>query len=423
MVDDPTVVFIDVKILNPGQYEPTIIVALRLGKEGALNPNERFELTFSDDTIPRNFKTAWLGALLLALQKTEIYSPLIICTRTPLLAQLLITKRLDAENDMANPAFSLLNAAIAQLNEWTQKVQFKHILHNLASVNSDSPLHESEIDTTPDIMFYNPGILLRTGTQRLFSRILKMKYTSPYRKSSFVNVERVRDTISEVANHTPSNAAIWKAIRSRTFPVKIRDLLWKCFHNTFRVGEFWDHIENLEKLGECPICKVPETLEHSMLSCSAPEREMIWLLTEQLWSMKFEAWPKITWGLVLGSNLMRFQTKNGKPMPHKERLFSILLSTAWYTIWNMRVERRIRTPGKQFEVSEIHNRWLKTINGILQRERILTDKLKFGSLGIDKQVVLNTWSGLLLDEDSLPDDWLKERGVLVGILPMKLGVG
>ena len=55
-------------------------------------------------------------------------------------------------------------------------------------------------------------------------------------------------------------------------------------------------------------------------------------------------------------------------------------------------------------LSEIHNQWLKAVNVALQRDRHLTDKVKFGPLALKKQLVLNTWSGLLIDEDSLPED-------------------
>jgi ribonuclease HI len=51
---------------------------------------------------------------------------------------------------------------------------------------------------------------------------------------------------------------------------------------------------------------------------------------------------------------------------------------------------------------------------ILTCDRLLTDKNKFGSLAFKKQMVLNTWSGTLANEDSLSDDWLHE-GVLVGM--------
>jgi hypothetical protein len=79
-------------------------------------------------------------------------------------------------------------------------------------------------------------------------------------------------------------------------------------------------------------------------------------------------------------------------------------------------------------LSNIHNHWVKVVNMALNRDRLLTSKIKFGALAFKKQLVLNTWSGLLLDEDSLPEDWTNEEGVLVGIQPLtdktdKTGIG
>jgi hypothetical protein len=50
--------------------------------------------------------------------------------------------------------------------------------------------------------------------------------------------------------------------------------------------------------------------------------------------------------------------------------------------------------------------------------------MEFKTLALKKQCVLNTWSGLLLDEASLLDNWINE-GVLVGIQPIvdKIGIG
>jgi hypothetical protein len=84
----------------------------------------------------------------------------------------------------------------------------------------------------------------------------------------------------------------------------------------------------------------------------------------------------------------------------------------------------ITNPDRILTESAIHNQWLKAINGALQRDRLLTDQIRFGTLTLEKQLVLNTWSGLLMDEDSLPDDWTHE-GVLVGIWPIndRHGIG
>ncbi|KAJ6567971.1 hypothetical protein DFH09DRAFT_918245, partial [Mycena vulgaris] len=153
--------------------------------------------------------------------------------------------------------------------------------------------------------------------------------------------------------------------------------------------------------------------------------KLIWSLPQQRWSKRYNDWPVLNWGLILGSNLVGFKSIEGAILPEKGRLFAILISTAWHLIWKLRVNRVITNPDTMLSVSNIQNQWLKAINTALRRDRILTDKIKFGPLTLKKQLVLKTWSGLLMDEDSLPDDWTYTEGVLVGMRPMidKIGIG
>ncbi|KAJ7083859.1 hypothetical protein C8R44DRAFT_651827, partial [Mycena epipterygia] len=107
----------------------------------------------------------------------------------------------------------------------------------------------------------------------------------------------------------------------------------------------------------------------------------------------------------------------GTPYLQKNRFFTILISTSMRLIWNLRNERLFEThtcPSEQ----EIHNRWVSAINAALRQDQLLTHRARFGTLAIKKELVLNTWSGTLLNEDSLPDDWINSKGVLVGIWPI-----
>jgi hypothetical protein len=191
------------------------------------------------------------------------------------------------------------------------------------------------------------------------------------------------------------------------------------------VGDFWTHIPHSEVFGRCHICNVPETLEHIALECKAPEQKLIWNLTRQLWCRKYLNWPKLNWGLVLGCNLVQFNTPSGKILPGKGRLFAILVSVAWHEIWRLRVDRTLTHPGKIHSELAICTQWMRSINASLNRDRILTNKTRFGPLSFNKNLVLNTWSGLLLNEDSLPDDWTYEKEILVGIqlYTVKNGIG
>jgi hypothetical protein len=78
----------------------------------------------------------------------------------------------------------------------------------------------------------------------------------------------------------------------------------------------------------------------------------------------------------------------------------------------------VKNPGSTLDEKIVHNQWVKAINTALSRDRLLTNKIRFGTLAFKTHRVLNTWSGLLLDEDSLPDNWLHTEKVIRGIRPM-----
>jgi ribonuclease HI len=89
------------------------------------------------------------------------------------------------------------------------------------------------------------------------------------------------------------------------------------------------------------------------------------------------------------------------------------------------VDRTVTHPAKVHSELTICTQWMRSINASLNRDRILTNKSRFGPLSFNKNLVLDTWSGLLLNEDLLPDDCTYKKGVLVGIQPytVKNGIG
>ncbi|KAJ6448750.1 hypothetical protein C8R45DRAFT_772714, partial [Mycena sanguinolenta] len=92
----------------------------------------------------------------------------------------------------------------------------------------------------------------------------------------------------------------------------------------------------------------------------------------------------------------------------------LLVSVAWHQIWNWHTTQVNKTPERTVSEREVHNQWLSAINRALQRDCLLTNSIKFGPLALNQKLILNTWSGLLMNEASLPDDWTYE-GVLVGM--------
>jgi len=64
---------------------------------------------------------------------------------------------------------------------------------------------------------------------------------------------------------------------------------------------------------------------------------------------------------------------------------------------------------------EITNRWLALINTRLKLDCLMADKRRYGRKAIDPSVVMKTWNGMLQDERGLPENWISDAGVLVGM--------
>ncbi|KAK7028713.1 hypothetical protein R3P38DRAFT_3394715 [Favolaschia claudopus] len=405
------------------QAEMYALISLRKSNE----PDETLSLRLSfDDWNPfPSFNTALLGGLLHILQNVPMNAPLTISSSTAYLGATLVKHRNVIENNtvvlrsirkpilgvtpltnlpfrkgalMLDTNFRLIQCVIATLRERSAKTHFRQVKYNRAPLIQAVPAIPTTLDIQPDLMFSMPGISLSQGNQRLFTKIILLINSRARRgrKSTTANLDRARCCIADEFNFFPSDATIWRSIRSTDISRVIRNFLWKGMHDCFRIGLFWD--------------------KHILLECDIPGQRLIWRLGERIWRLRYSAWPKLTLGLLLGCALPKFKSSNGKLVTGKNRFFTILISTSMYLICCLRNERIFErdTPATNLE---IHNRWISVMNAALKRDQILSNRFKFGNLARKEHVVLETWSGVLLNEDSLPDNWINERGVLVGIRP------
>ncbi|KAJ6587313.1 hypothetical protein B0H10DRAFT_1831832, partial [Mycena sp. CBHHK59/15] len=129
--------------------------------------------------------------------------------------------------------------------------------------------------------------------------------------------------VDKIRSYTPSDSMIWKSIRSTTLQRRSREFYWKCIHNTFRVGSFWSHFEHLERNGTCQVCDAIESLEHIALECNSPEQKLIWALSKQQWLKKYDTWPTLNWGLILGCNLVKFRSLSRHEMPDCQKSYYV----------------------------------------------------------------------------------------------------
>lgn len=150
-----------------------------------------------------------------------------------------------------------------------------------------------------------------------------------------------------------------------------------------------------------------------MLECNAPERELIWKITNQLWPTP-ECCPTMI-GQILGVGCISpiWPENNNDPNPTAKergqaRLKRILLSESTHLIWVLRCERVIQNA--QHTPRAITSRWINKITNRINIDRHLA-KAKRNTAYTNK--IINTWECII--NQTHRTDWATNTEVLVGI--------
>ncbi|KAF8960682.1 hypothetical protein BDZ97DRAFT_1665418 [Flammula alnicola] len=214
-----------------------------------------------------------------------------------------------------------------------------------------------------------------------------------------------------------------QSIRHKDISRNIRYFLWMSIHDAYMIGTNWRRAgfaPEIQERSKCIHCDdVDETMEHILTECTASGQDEVWKLARELWEMKTDApWPEISLGTILASSNATFRTPEGHIQQGAMRFQRIMMSESAHLIWKMRCERVIQNENEPTTKAEVNKRWIKAINLRLEMDCRMTDS-KYEKKALAKGLVLDTWTGTLLNEDNLPQDWTRETGVLVGIRPQE----
>ena len=375
-----------------------------------------------------------LYAVMQAIKSTPLNTPVLIKSDSKYVINGL-TKHLQKWEDrgwigIANK--NLFKALIAQLRQRACKTEFQWIkghdgnegneeADKLAALGAKKTEVQESNEEIPD-NFNLTGAKLQAMTQALLYKGITQQKAYKMRTSTLIMLDITRWAIADINQNPPSDECIWGSLKDKALTKQTRDFLWKNIHNAYKVGQYWYNIPEHEHKAKCIKCDTEESMEHILTDCDEPEQQTIWHLAEQLWQRKYENWPTITHGTIMGCGTTSFRNRKGELNTAKNRLFRILVSESAYLIWKLRCERRITHEDDQdfhHSKTEIHNRWLATINKRLIMDQLHTDQKRFKKKAIKKDKVLKTWSGLLLREENLPEDWKRQSGVLVGIASLR----
>lgn len=424
--NEPITVHTDGSCLHSGQQNATAGSGIWYGPDDPRNTALRVP-----NDLPQTNQTAELLAVWHAVKEAPLMSPLHIKSDSRYVIDGL-TRNLEsweqrglirvANKQLFQATAGLLrrrgNVTTFQWIKGHQGVRGNEEADKLAKEGAGKPeCIRTDIKIPP--RFHLTGAQLCESSQATLTQGIKEKRKTQYRRQTAVNLEKTRWAIHDYLNGgLPTDEKIWKSLENKDIPKTLRVFLWRLMHNAYKIGEYWNNIPGYEDRGRCPFCDEEESMEHILIECQAPEREYIWSLAKELWERKGLPWPELRIGSVLGSGHANFTHPNGKPRPGANRLYRILMTESAHLIWVLRCERRIKhadMPNANISEIEAHNKWVHKINTRLTLDKITSDKMKFKKLATNPDTALQTWSGVLDDEQNLPENWLRRSGVLVGI--------
>lgn len=149
-----------------------------------------------------------------------------------------------------------------------------------------------------------------------------------------------------------------------------------------------------------------------MTGCEHESVEMLWDMASELWEKAMKRPLVPTFGGIMACGTYVVGTTD-TPNVAGSRLRRILVSETAHLIWKVRCDRVIND--REPSMKTIRKRWTNTMNSRLELDKIMANKSKYGSKANPPKLVLRTWDGTLANEGELPDNWIRERGVSVGV--------
>ncbi|KIJ38023.1 hypothetical protein M422DRAFT_177258, partial [Sphaerobolus stellatus SS14] len=249
-------------------------------------------------------------------------------------------------------------------------------------------------------------------------KLLSPKKQTEQRPSTDIMLERVKTAVRVWTSKAPTDKKIWLSIQKKNISCGAQNFLWRCLHDSYRLGKKWFHLEGYEEHASCHECNELDSLDHILTVCKTPGQELIWKLTETLWNRTGKPWPDISLGVILGCGLSNHIVNNELPDTGLNRLFLIIVSEAACLIWKICCEWKIKHEGRLDKCPtaiEVANKWRSTMSKRIQFEIIASNSGRFKNKAIPFKMVKKTW-GKLLSTENLQGLRMRDiTGFLVGI--------
>ena len=413
----------------------------RIGSGLGLSGNEALHLggSWMIDSDSSN-STGELLAVLFASMSMGTRSPMTIQTRSSgTIASL--TKQLEkCENsgflDVKNAG--ILRIVVGRLRMHAAPIIFQNIDDSSPTVTESLALSrakEAVNNVRPLILppipteLHLTGAMLSKVTQASAYKAIRCQISTPARPRTVKMMSEIVQSIKESNHVSPSENQVWASFRSVDFARPLRVFLWKCAHDAYRVGMYWDKPNMRDDLKDRVNCKHDRELDsmnHILTECTCPGQATVWNLAGDIWKRKAGSpLSKQSLSSILASALTVKCDGNGRPSQGLTRLYRLLVTEAASLIWHLRCERIIQNEDHPHSEIEITNRWNKRILSRAELDFKLTNK-RLGKKAIPLPIVLATWGDTEVIVISKAQGQCRPSpgGVLVGSRSInRIGVG
>lgn len=436
----PISAMVTAKCFLPNKADTTLVGHIYYGFNDDRNElfrisiNDRHDLPITNPSFTRTKHAALLFTILRLIELTDSNTELVVRSTSYSLINAL-TNGLQENEDLdwiniensdlyrcivarlrvrqALTHFLLLNsnAHIIEISEAYQNLPHKTELSELETlkINTDIPTH---------LNIRGPKLMYLTQSQ--IYKLIRLPKTQKVekRRAAIINLDMIRHETRDEHGHLPSDEEIWKSLLKRELTPQIRAFMWKTIHGAYKIGKYWRNIPEHDRREYCMTCGTEESMSHILTECQSSGQEVIWRLANELLEKRGITWSNPTLGKILACTLPHFKSKK-KPLPGKNRLYTIIISESMHLIWKIRCDwtiERKADPAKCYTTEEIETKWLNTINNRLKYDCLMSNHHRYGRKATSRQLVENTWWGTLKNEHLLQDNWTYHTdGVLVSI--------
>ncbi|KAJ2914106.1 hypothetical protein MD484_g6326, partial [Candolleomyces efflorescens] len=237
----------------------------------------------------------------------------------------------------------------------------------------------------------------------------------------------IRNAAKSKLGSNPTDETIWTAIKSKNLNTKkLLAFLWKLANDALTPNSILARNPALAERAQCPKCEALEDDDHLFTSCHASGQKHVWPIVKQLLRKKKVNWnPPKKIGDILSCCL---PNKKDKSPPNesegKDRLRTILVAEAAWTIWVQRCKWRIEEEGNPNKIptkAESENRFLYALNQKLTIDIMASDEIKYKKKAIPGDLSLNTWKDIVNNQELEKSiKYHKNNGVLVSMGPSRV---